>query len=381
MLKIGKIGTERMDGFTRLCSVIRIGDKAQQLWYGVPTEQESALSVGRADPFVLALLPTALRQGLDISSEDPLSERLHFQLRNDLIPALVQTEGPYHCVSLHTPLTDIPLPSQNAVATGFSGGVDSLYTIYRHGQDCEYPLTHLAVFNCGIYEGKNYRQTFLDACRRCGEFAREQKLKTVFVDSNLYEVLPERYLDVGTFRLLSCALAVQGLVSIYLLSSGYPFEQFSLDVHNTACFDPLSVNCVSTESLQVYLSGAETDRVKKWEALSGWEPSFRWISPCIFEQPGELNCGHCKKCVRDLAILYALNRLDNYRAVFDIQDYQKHLPQRLGFVLANRKDPICRDAVALLSSKKAYIPPLAHTCGALFRQVIEKKCGEEKENG
>ena len=379
MLRIGKAYKDRRDGFTRMCSRIRIGEKEQELWFGVPAEQESALSFGRADPFVLALLPAAMREGLDVVAEDPMSERLHLQLRNDLIPVLDRAGDLYHPVTILAPLENRPLPCEHAVATGFSGGVDSLYTVLRHGKDCEYPLTHLAVFNSGVFEGKDYRKGFRDACDRCALFAREMGLETVFVDSNLPEVLPERYLDVVTLRLLSCALAVQGLVSVYLHSSALPVETFAVKEHEIDEMEPLTVNCVCTETLRVYLSGSETDRWRKLEALSAWEPSYRWLSPCIFGKAGKQNCGHCKKCLRDLAALYALDRLDVYRPVFDVEDYRRHLPERLGIVLADQSDPFCRDDAALLRERNAKIPPLAWKCAELFRRAMEKNGGEKDD--
>lgn len=377
MLKIGKLHKEEADGFIRLCSEISIGEKRQTLWFGVPSWQADALSFNRADPFLVAMLPTAMRLGAEVMSEDPVSERLHFQLRNDLIPTLAQGGELYHEIDLCTPVTSRLLTSGGAVAGAFSGGVDSMYTLYRHGPDSEYPLTHLAVFNSGVYEGSGYRKGFQEACNRCTAFAYEQGLATVFVDSNVYEVLgAERYLDIVTFRLAACALAVQGLVSVYLLSSGYAFEQFEIDVHHAVCFDPLSVPSMCTESLQFYLSGAETDRLSKLEAISAWDPSYSWLSPCIFGKPGKQNCGHCKKCMRDLATLYAFGKLECYNRVFDVDDYKRHLPERLGFVLANQSDPVCRNIVILLKERGAYIPPMAYRCADMFQRAIEKQKAE-----
>ena len=378
MITVGKIRTERTGGWVRLTADIGFGDRCAELWFGVPEEQEKYLTANRADPFVAVLLPFAMRSGEDISAEDPVSERLHFQLRNDFIPSLSGAGGYYKPVSVLAPLTSERAESGNAVVTGFSGGVDSMYTVFRHGKDCEYPLTHLAVFNSGVYEGNNYREEFLSRCGQAAEFALGLGLGSVFVDSNIYEVLPERYLDVATLRLAGFALAIQGLCSVFLISSGYPFERFSIDVHHAVCFDPLTVNCFATESLSFYLSGAETGRIQKIEALSDWEPSYEWVSPCINGAAGKMNCGHCKKCVRDLAVLYALGRLDRYRKVFDTDDYMRHLPERLGFVMANVKDPISREVVRLIEEKGVPVPPLAFRCRDLFRDAMERI---EKEAG
>ena len=244
MIKIGKIYIEKENGFTRICSKISDETREWKLWFGVPGELESALVIDRADPFVLALLPIAMREGKGIESIDPMSERLHFQLRNDLIPVLSDECEFYHRVELHVPLCSLKIKS-NAVVAEYSEEMDTV--VFNHGEKCEYPLTHLAVFNTGDID-------LLSVCRKCEELAGKHGLKTIFVDSNICEVLPEEYSDTETFRRLSCALAVQGLVSIYLLSSEHSFEHFSIDTSHDICFDPILAISACTESLRVYLS-------------------------------------------------------------------------------------------------------------------------------
>ena len=314
-LKIGKTWIEHAEGQARLCSHIRINGREEVIWYGVNSEQEKYLIRDRSDPFVMLLLPTAMRGSLTMTSEDPMSERLHYQLQDLLMPALCSKGDRYHYVNIFTPLTNEPVSSEGAVVTGFSGGVDSLYTIFTHGKDSLLPVTHLTVFNSGVYEGRNYRRNFQRFSENCRRFADELGLKTIFVDSNVYEALPEEYISVVSYRLLSFALAIQPLASVYLLSSGYQAELFHISSERAAYNDLLTVSCAGTESLRIYLPGAETTRIGKLEAISSWDPSFRWLSSCIWTDSGKKNCGHCKKCMWDLAALYAMGRLENYSPV------------------------------------------------------------------
>ena len=381
MLTIGKTYIERVDGISRLSARIRIGGKETVLWFGVKTEQEDALSIGRSDPFVFAFLPAAMRQDLTIVSEDPMSEKLHHTLTEDLIPALSGAGDLYHEIALNTPVTGVPYPAKNEVATGFSGGVDSLYSVFRHGKDSEYPLTTLCVFNNGVYEGEKYRLGFDRACRSCEKFAAENGYSTLFVDSNLYDVLEENYLEIATFRLVSCALAIQGAVSVYLLSSGFYISDFYIDPHHAACFDPLTIGCINTESLQFYLSGIDKKRVEKLREMTDWEPAGNWLCPCVYAKPGDVNCGKCKKCMKDLAALYAFGKMDAFKKVFDIADYKKNLPQRLGFVLSDEEDPFSRDVIELFEKEHTVIPPMAEKCAAMFRKAKTIQRKAEENNG
>ena len=163
MLRIGKTYLKRLDGSTRLCADISANGRGITLWFSVDSSQEEWLALGRADAFVMALLPGAMRGGHEIVCEDHMSERLHSQLVNGLIPTLAFAGELYHPIQITAPLTAEKLENHGAVGTGFSGGADCLYTIMSHGKDSEFPLTHIAVFNNGHIWG---RDTFQIACKR-----------------------------------------------------------------------------------------------------------------------------------------------------------------------------------------------------------------------
>lgn len=379
MLTIGKSYLTRSGSMTRLCADITIGRHKTTLWFAVETAQEDCLCVGRADPFVVALLPTAMRGKHEIICKDTFSERLHHQLSSYVIPALAFAGEIYHIISIKAPLTAAAYPNQGAVGTGFSGGVDSMYTIMCHGPDSEYPVTHLALFDTGGLlpeHSPEERARFYSMAKR---FSEEHGLKTISVRTNLEETLSnaEPRAEVYSFRNLARALSVQGLFSVYLLSSGPDAASFALDLHESSFYDPLLVPCASTEGLTFYFSGTERKRLDKLKLLSEWEPTWRWLHPCLRGAPGEMNCGRCKKCIRDLTVLYALDKLERYSAVFDIKDFRKNLAARLGFILA--KYTICNydEAAGLLKESGKPIPPAAYAYAKQFDRAIENLRAQE----
>lgn len=371
MLIIGKIQKHHSHGQARICAEITLNGRSTTLWFGVSEAQEAYLCDQRSDAFILALLPTAMRGGYDISCDTPMSQRLHYQLEQYLIPTLCSAGERYHPVSIHAPLTSERLQNNGGVGTGFSGGVDSLYTIMTHGADSPFPLTHLALFNVGVFEGPGFREGFRKSCSSAECFAKAMGLELVGLDSNLSQVLPERFLDVYSFRNLAGAMALQNLFSVYLLSSGHDIAHFSIDLHNSATYDMLTVNCAQTESLTFYLSGGQTLRSGKLKELSAWEPAHRWLHPCVYGHVGEVNCGHCKKCARDMTTLYALGTLDEFSEVFDIPAYKKVLPQRIGFVLTNRGNHSYDETIELLERNCVEIPPAAYACERQFRIAMK----------
>lgn len=282
MLKIGKSYIVRTDGISRLCADIAIDGHKQTLWFGLDSAQEDCLVAGRADPFVMAVLPAAMRGGHEIMCEDAISERLHYQLCEYLIPALSLAGDMYCKIHITAPLTAEPYPNRSGFGTSFSDDVDSLYTVSRHGPGSECPLTHIAVFNTGSFTDSERREKFTGICQAAARFADERGLETVFVDTNLYESLQENFSEVVSFRSIACALALQGLFSVWLLPAA-DAGKFAVDIHACASFDLLTADCAATESLTIYPDGAEAKHTKKLTALAEWEPSRRWLRPDLLK--------------------------------------------------------------------------------------------------
>src|SRR5690554_1016276 len=82
----------------------------------------------RADSFFIILMYKAIREGCDLISKVVVSERLYYQATTFMNTILSKTYGTRE-VSIKASITTIKLPSANAVATGMTGGIDSLYTI------------------------------------------------------------------------------------------------------------------------------------------------------------------------------------------------------------------------------------------------------------
>lgn len=312
-----------------------------------------------------------------------MSERLHYQLCRHLIPALAFAGELYHFIPISAPLTAVPYRNQSAVGTGFSGGLDSLYTIMCHGPGSDYPLTHLAMFDTGglsrMYSQKEHAKFYSMGKR----FAEEQGLKTISVRTNLGDTLSnaEDGNEIGSFRKLARALSLQGLFSTYLLSSGPDVSEFSFNLEYSEYYEPLLVPCASTEGLTIYSSGMALERYDKLKLLSEWEPSFRWLHPCQQGAPGEVNCGRCRKCIRDMAALYALDKLERYGAVYEIEDFNKNLAVRLGSALAKSNKAAYDRTAKLLKESGKPIPPAAWVYARQFERAMESLREFDEERG
>lgn len=263
MLRIGKSYIVRKNEVSRLCADIIINGYSETLWFSVNSLQEEYLSLGRADPFLMLVLPLAMRGGHEIICEDYLSERLYYQLSNYLIPTLSATGNFYFPVKITAHLVAEKYVNQGAVGIGFSNYQHFSNLINKQDEEGIYPLTHLVVFNCGSFSEKQNEESFQERCQQAEKIAKDRNLKTVYVDTNIQNIIQEEYLTVSSFRNISCVLALQGLFSVYLFSSDYSISNYKLDFKDSARYDLLTMPFSSTESLSVYLIDGEMKNRRK----------------------------------------------------------------------------------------------------------------------
>ena len=73
--------------------------------------------------------------------------------------------------------------------------------------------------------------------------------------------------------------------------------------------------------MTIHSEGGTLSRFEKTKQVVMYPPSFKYLNVCTSTSN---NCGKCEKCTRTLLALDALNKLDSYNMVFDIEYYKKH---------------------------------------------------------
>ena len=268
----------------------------------------------------------------------PMSRRLHYQLEQYLIPALCSKGDLYHPLKLRIPVTAERLENRGGVATGFSGGVDSMYTLMTHiGQDMPgIRLTHLLIANVGTLESDHNTQLLRVMAQnaRMG-IAGELGLRVITVDSNLQILQEQHYLSVAVYRIPAAVLALQNLFRVFLHSGAYEFSHFSFVAENTAYYEILPLSCFETDTTVFYSTESHISRIQKLKELSDFPLAWKYLHPCIYAEG--LNCGRCGKCVRTQGALYALGQLDKFDKVFILDDFYKNKENFLAQILARKE--------------------------------------------
>ena len=369
MILIEKPYIETLRDRVRLGARVHLPEKTEEIWFSVEPEYAQYITDDRADAFVVGLLPTAMRLGLDIRCEAPITKRLKYQIAQYVIPTLSGSSGTYHAICLDAPVTEAPLPSAGAVAVCFTGGVDSMYTLMKHMQprDPAMQLIHLLVANVGSLEGDRTSDTLTLMTERFRSgIAADLGLKVIGLDSNIQQVCPETFLATCEFRLASAALVLQKLLRAVLIGAGVSISQFELDLQTNSFYAACLLPLLETDSTRFPSHGAERNRIQKLDALSDFPPAHRYLHPCIYVNQRK-NCGTCGKCLRTLGGLYALGTLDRFEDVFDLADFRNRKEDYLARILVFGNDIFYAEILEALRQKGEVFSPQVRRKARILR--------------
>lgn len=303
----------------RLNADVLIDGQKKTLWCETDDVYRQFLLSERADAFVCALLPFAMRSGQDIVSEAPVTEQFLHNLNEILIPHLCNHDPRLHRTQIAAPSDASTLFCGNAVAAGMSCGVDSFYTVslYKSSPFKSMNLTHLYTGNY-LYgnDGAIYERSQLAA--------EELSLPLVRTATNINEALNLPHLYTHFFKTMFGVLALRKLFRIYYYSTAEDFSHFNLKsnaTRDTAITELLLLYSFTCSDFQLVTGGAKSDRVEKTRAICAFPPARTFLNVCL-DSRRKQNCGKCGKCMRTLLMLDMLDSLDLFRAVFDIDDYR-----------------------------------------------------------
>lgn len=375
-IHIGKPYIEKMGSGVRMCAPIKFPTQEEIAWFSVDEQYGGDLTSDRSDAFVVAILTTAMRDDMDIVCEAPMTRRLLYQLDHYLIPMMAGNMEEYHLIQIHAKNSDTVLNCADAVGTGWTGGVDSMYTLMKalHTDGKKHRLTHLLIANNGALEEENNTEALHQLVVKAETgIAEELGLAVIGVDTNLQELMPEKFLAVASFRHASVVLALQKLFGVFLCSAAYEFSKFSFDADNGFYYEFVSFECFETDSTVFYSAYGAFSRAQKLQELADFPLAQKYLHPCI--DPLGKNCGRCGKCVRTEAALYGLGLLEKFSEVFDVEEFERNKDWYFANVLAKKESQHYGEALVLLRKRGIELSAKAKRMARIMRaaDVIVKE--------
>lgn len=288
----------------------------EYLWYKVPDHYTQYLSL-QSDAFLIPGILAGMHFQEAIEVRGVVSPRLAYHmdeyqyLLNFRMPeAVTQVEIKYDQLK---PMAVKP----TGIGTTFSGGVDSLFTLWKHISQNQpipdYQITH-ALFILGFDIVNADKSRYQSLYSRYSSALQELKVGLIPMETNLVSLIMPRMRFVHFYGpvLIGSAHVFGNLFNKFFIPSSRDYEQLR---SWTSTSDPTTDPLLSTNSLEIIHHGAAYRRVEKIEALSDWELAHNHLRICQSHYLGENtnNCSHCEKCVRTMIPIYALGKMDKFR--------------------------------------------------------------------
>lgn len=284
----------------------------EYVWYRVPDRYADCIPI-RSDAFLVSGILPGMSFGEKIEVRGPVSPRLVYHLDEYQYLLGVIFPNYLHIVDVKFSQVEEPAAVPRGVGATFSGGVDSLFTLWKHlpgnQKNPEFQITHclfLHGFDIGHRREEKYRQLFSHFQKSLGE----KNIELIPLETNLVSTLIPRIF----FRLFyspilaSSAHLLGGLFRIFYIPSSRDYHQSKRLTHGST---PLTDHFLSNETLEIIHHGASCSRVSKIEEISAWEVAHRNLRVCT--NPEIIwNCSRCEKCTRTMIPLYALDKLADF---------------------------------------------------------------------
>ena len=130
----------------------------------------------------------------------------------------------------------------------------------------------------------------------------------------------------NTYANAFCALALQKFWGTFFIGShGLDFSYFTLSLitkDDSAFYDLLFLNVVSTRWLRFHSEGGALSRYEKTIDVANYPPALKYLHVCTNDDGP--NCNVCEKCIRTLLTLDAMGKLDDFSQVFNVKYYREN---------------------------------------------------------
>jgi hypothetical protein len=297
-------------GRIRLVGTVAYDDRplaAEEYWFEFPREYADALT-DSGNPWLVCLAPLAAWLGEPLRIGLPVDALLFRNLRE--VMAIWKSWYPRPTiVPIHVSGPLVP-PSEPGGRTAlfFSGGVDSLFSLYRNQRDepGAFPADDLiAVHGFDIPLAKT--EAFERHAHRLAVVAEATRKPLILARTNVRETRL-REAPWGEFW-HGCALTAVGLA----LESRYARMLIASTNHYADLTPwgshPMTDPLLSTSRTIFLHDGAAYHRWDKLDLVARHEEALQSLHVC-FRGRSDVNCGHCEKCVRNMIILEVLGVLD-----------------------------------------------------------------------
>jgi len=299
----------------------------ETLWFRFPADYRDYVT-HRSDGFAVALLPLAMELGTKMSIRGVVSPRLALGMTEYQRIQTIWHPRRFKTIEMeYGSLAGMqPTQVQDAVATAFSGGVDSFHTLHSHvfhERIQQYRISH-----CLMINGFDFNNDDIEDCRLFDRITqvyrpllKEIDVQLLTAHTNITPFLTGslRTWNIHGFShaayLTASALVLGRLLRCLFIPSGYPYKELvPWGSH------PMLDHLLSTETMETRHDGAHCIKFEKQAVLTQWPAVYSRLRVCnrrttFHPDTGALeNCCRCEKCVRTMVGFELLGMLSRFTA-------------------------------------------------------------------
>ena len=335
-------------------------DREETVFFAVRRKYEDCLCAELGDAFVVSALQWCMKEDLNIVSEAPVSRQILFSLRHRLIPEMSYKRRTYHPIKIEAEPSDLVFEGRKNVGLCWSAGSDSLYTLRTHMDAPEgFRVTHIVNINAGVYEEPDMEGKFIRSLDKCARDAEKLGLKDLSMNTNLHLCFPYLYMTVVSTRLAAAFLALQKGFKAGYISSTHAMKSMKFVDYDVTYCEMVVQSSLSNQNVCLRAPGVETSRMGKLEKIVDFTPAQEMLYVCVKEE--ETNCMRCIKCSNVIASLDAMDQLEKFKKVFDLDYCRSHMDEIWGCVInAADQGVVNHEPLILLEAKGRSPSPRAY---------------------
>jgi len=286
------------------------------IWYRVPTQYGNSFTT-QSDTFLISGLLAGMYFGENIEIKGIVSPKLAYHLEEYKFLLSFRFPNNFHQIEIkYNQLEPLDI-SPKGVGTTLSGGVDSLFTLWKHlpqnQPDPEYQITH-GVFINGFDILPTEDQHFKFLYEKYRLAAAKIKIELIPLETNVVSIthlrLPLPSIDGPT--IVAAEIALSGLFRRFFIPSSYDYHILKKKNHIA---DPLLDQLLSTDTMDIIHFGSTHHRVEKVREIADWEIAQKllWVCEAHKFEEDTWNCSRCEKCLRTMIPIYALGKMDKFK--------------------------------------------------------------------
>lgn len=279
----------------------------------------------KLDPFLISLLIPAMKNNENIIVEGKISKKLFENLDKiqDLLIAVIPVLSK---IKVDAELIEEQDQNYKNVLSGFSAGVDAFTTFEDYYLKPKYDvkITHF-LFNNLTYGNNRIAQKITNI----NKIKDKYNFPLFQTWSNLHSFYKKGH-KIGfeqthTMRNAAIAHFLGGQPNLFLYSSTFHKDLIQpTKSHDLAIIDDLLLPLLSSYTVQCRSVGSEYTRLDKTLKVSKLKDAYSHLDTCIGKQTKQfINCGTCRKCTRALLTFELVNKKDNFKKIFNLDEWHK----------------------------------------------------------